>query len=83
MAVRNLVARDLMRAGRGLLGWSQSELADAAGLNVNQIKNIERGALDPRSSMLAKIEEAFRQAGVIFLDRDDNRTEGPGVRFAR
>jgi len=78
-----IISREQIRAARGLLGWSQGELANAAHLTVNQIKNIERGALDPRASMLAVIEEAFRQNGVIFLDRDDVRPGGPGVRFQR
>jgi transcriptional regulator with XRE-family HTH domain len=75
-----MITREQIRAARGLLGWSQTELATAAGLTVNQIKNIERGALDPRASMLATIEEAFRRNGVIFLDRNGG---GPGVRFQR
>jgi hypothetical protein len=56
---------------------------EGTGLKLDQIKNIERGALDPRASMMAAVEEAFRKAGVIFLDRDDVRTGGPGVRFQR
>jgi predicted transcriptional regulator len=76
-----MITRELIRAARGLLGWAQGDLAKAAGLKLDQIKNIERGSLDPRASMLAQIEEAFRQNGVIFLDRDDVRPGGPGVRW--
>ena len=78
-----MITRAQIRAARGLLGWSQSDLAEAAGLTLNQIKRIERGALDPRASMLAAIEGAFRQNNVIFLDQDDVRPGGPGVRFRK
>lgn len=79
----DMIIREQLRAARGLLNWSQRELAAAAGLTLDQVKNIESGRLDPRASMLAAIEEAFRQNGVIFLDRDDVRPGGPGVRLAR
>jgi transcriptional regulator with XRE-family HTH domain len=78
-----MITLDQIRAARALLNWSQPDLARAADLKLDQIKNIERGRLDPRSSMMAAIEEAFRQAGVIFLDRDDVRPGGPSVRFLR
>jgi transcriptional regulator with XRE-family HTH domain len=77
----HMVTREQMRAARGLLGWSQRDLAEAAGLTLAQIKNIERGALDPRASMLAAIEEAFSRANIIFLDPGDTRAGGRGVRF--
>ena len=70
-----------IRAARQLLGWKQTDLAAASGLKLIVIKNIERGALDPRVSVIAAIENAFDRAGVVFLDTGQNRGEGPGVRF--
>lgn len=70
-----------IRAARALLGWTQAELAAAAGLGVVAIKSFERGRSDPRSSTVAKMEHALDAAGVIFLDSGDNRDGGPGVRI--
>src|SRR5262249_3009226 len=70
-----------MRASRGLLGWSQRDLASHSGLPLSTIKNIERGASDPRASTLAAIEKAFIDAKIILLEPGDVRDGGQGVRF--
>jgi len=72
-----------IRAARALIGWKQSKLAEASGISEISIKNIERGATDPRSSTLAAIQSAFLKAGVIFLDPGDSRDGGHGVRMKR
>lgn len=56
-----------IRAARALLGWSQNELADRAGLSQTGIARIESGAHRPNSRTLAKIEEAFDAADIEFL----------------
>jgi len=76
-----MVTADQIRAARGLLNWSQRELAERAGLTLRQIGDIERGTMDPRASILAAIEEAFDQAGLIFLEVNDVRGGGRGVRL--
>lgn len=38
---------------------------------------------DPRSSTLAKIQQAFEKAGVVFLDPGDTRDGGEGVRLKK
>lgn len=70
-----------IRAARALLGWKQSELAAASGVSEISIKNIERGATDPRASTLNAIEAAFSQAGVIFMDPGVERSGGAGLRL--
>ena len=72
-----------IRAARALLGWSQTELATASGISVISVKNIERGATDPRSSTLAAFQAAFETAGVVFLDPGDVRSGGHGVRLTK
>ena len=52
-----------IRAARALIGWKQAELARASGISEVAIKNMERGATDPRVSTLAAIERAFDEAG--------------------
>lgn len=71
-----------IRAARGLLGWSQTDLANAAGVAVITIKNIERGSTDPKGSTLAAIEDAFERAGVLLGEPGDRRAKGRTVGFA-
>jgi transcriptional regulator with XRE-family HTH domain len=70
-----------IRAARAMLGWKQSDLAAKSGISEISVKNIERGATDPRASTLGALEKAFGDAGVIFLDPGVTRDGGAGVRF--
>lgn len=56
-----------IRAARALLDWSQSDLADRAGLSQTGIARIENGTNQPNSSTLAKIEAAFEGSDIEFL----------------
>lgn len=47
-----------------MLEVKQSDLAAAAGISLATLNNIERGVADPRSSTLASIERALKDAGV-------------------
>jgi transcriptional regulator with XRE-family HTH domain len=57
-----------IRAARALIGWGQNELADATGLSVQTIKNVEQKSHDPRSTTLNLIEMAFKDRGIIFIE---------------
>jgi predicted transcriptional regulator len=70
-----------IRAARALIGWTQADLAQASGVSEVAIKNLERGATDPRVSTINNIQAAFETAGVIFLEAGDVRDGGPGVRL--
>ena len=70
-----------IRAARGLLDWSQQELAEAAGLQRPAVNRIEKGTADPRASTLQRIEEALLAAGVETVPPIDGK--GDGVRFAK
>jgi transcriptional regulator with XRE-family HTH domain len=72
-----------IRAARALVGMTQRDLAAASGISEISIKNIERGATDPRASTLAAIQKALGQAGVVFLDHGDVRDGGLGVRLKK
>ena len=67
-----------MKAARGLLEWTQSNLADASGISLTAINSIERGAVTPRKSNLAKIQAAFEDQGIEFTNGD-----APGVRLRK
>lgn len=79
----DVISPNQMRAGRALLGWKQTDLAAASGLALIVVKNIERGATDPRVSTISRIQAAFDQAGLVFLDDGDVRDGGPGLRLKR
>lgn len=70
-----------IRAARALIGWKQTDLARASGVSEMSIKNIERGATDPRASTLNALQAALEDAGVLFLDTGYTRDGGPGVRL--
>ena len=72
-----------IRAARALLKWRQADLAEASGVSEIAIKNIERETTDPKATTLTAIQNAFHKAGVIFLDPNDVRDGGHGVRFKR
>lgn len=57
-----------IRAGRALLDWSQSDLADQAGLSQTGIARIENGTNQPNSKTLEKIMNAFDSADIEFID---------------
>ena len=76
-----MITSGQIRAARALIGWKQTDLATSSGVAEISIKNIERGATDPRASTLAAIQAAFEKAGVVFLDPGDTRDGGPGVRL--
>jgi transcriptional regulator with XRE-family HTH domain len=70
-----------IRAARGLLGWSQIELAEAASLGVATVRRLENAGQKVRGSAESvwKIQTALEKAGVQFIPADDSM--GPGVRL--
>jgi transcriptional regulator with XRE-family HTH domain len=64
------------------LGWTQVQLAQAAGVGEISVKNIEREKSDARASTLQKIQQAFEKAGVQFIPNGSpSLSGGPGVRL--
>jgi len=59
------------RAARGLLDWSQQDLADAAHVGNTTICNFEGGRSAPQRSKLEALQRAFESAGVILFEEDD------------
>jgi transcriptional regulator with XRE-family HTH domain len=68
------------RAARGLLDWSQSQLAETARVAVVTIRQFENSAAEPRRATLDVVRAALESAGVIFVDGNG---EGPGVRLRK
>lgn len=61
------------RAARGLVGWTQQELADACGLSKTAINNFEKGHSDIKADSLKAIRSAFEKADIEFLDNQGLR----------
>ena len=77
-----MISPSQFRAARAMLGWRQADLAEKAGVSPISIKNIERGATKPRASTVLAIQDAFDNADVEFIDRDQvSAVGGVGVRF--
>jgi transcriptional regulator with XRE-family HTH domain len=66
------------RAARGLLDWSQQQLADAARVGVVTVRQFEGGASQPRNATLDVLQRALESAGVEFIAENGG---GPGVRL--
>ena len=76
-----VITIEQLRAARGLLGWSQTELASRAGLSLPTVKRLEAG-FGPRVSdeARAKLQRALEAAGIDFIEDNGG---GAGVRFRK
>jgi transcriptional regulator with XRE-family HTH domain len=76
----SLITARQIRAARGLLSWSQDELARRAGISRPAVNRIEGGA-DVLAKSVRQVEAALVEAGIAFLPAGSD--EGEGVRLAR
>ncbi|MFK4720532.1 transcriptional regulator with XRE-family HTH domain [Bradyrhizobium niftali] len=78
-----MISIEQIRAARGLLGWSQTDLAEAAGRSLPTIKRLEREG-DEGPSVSDDVREAVRsaleKAGVEFIPENGG---GAGVRMKK
>jgi DNA-binding XRE family transcriptional regulator len=65
-----------LRAARGLLDWTRNELAEAAKVSPETVKNIEHGVFRPQEQTAEAIIRAFAAHDVMF-------TEDEGVKIAK
>jgi transcriptional regulator with XRE-family HTH domain len=75
-----MIASAQCRAARGLLGWSQQELARRARVGVVTVHQLEAGTSQPRPATLQVIREALEKAGVEFIDENGG---GAGARLRK
>ncbi len=76
-----MIQIEQFRAARGLLGWSQTKLAEMAGLSLPTVKRVESGLGPPVSDQAReKLRRALNDAGVDFIDENGG---GPGVRLRK
>ncbi len=73
------ISSEQSKAARALIGWSRRELAEASQVAERTLIDFERGARAPHRRTLTDLRRALEEAGVIFIDQ--NEEGGPGVRL--
>ena len=68
------------RAARGLLRWTQPDLAKASGVSDVTVRKFENEQATLQRASLQVMRQAIEAAGVIFVDENG---EGPGVRLRK
>ena len=70
-----------LRGARGLIGWSQTELAATAGLSLVTVKRYETGrGARVSTDAVERLCRALEAAGVEFIAENGG---GPGVRLRK
>jgi transcriptional regulator with XRE-family HTH domain len=70
-----------IRAARALMGLSQAEVAERAGISVPTIKRAEADhGIRVSADVMAAIRRVLERAGVIFVEENG---EGAGVRLRK
>jgi len=78
-----MVTIEQCRAARGLLGWTQQDLADACGMSKTAINNFEKGHSDIKADSLRAIRRAFEGANIEFIGDDGLRMKNEDVKILR
>jgi len=76
----SVITPEQCRAARGLLAWSQQQLANRSHVGVVTVHQLEAGISRPRRATLEVIRRALEIAGVEFIDENGG---GPGVRLSK
>jgi transcriptional regulator with XRE-family HTH domain len=69
-----------LRAARGLISWSQKDLAERSNVARSMIAGFENNKRKPSLANRNDLRRALESAGVIFVEED---CEGPGVRLRK
>ncbi len=69
-----------IRAARGMLGWTRSDLAEKSGVGFSSMQRLESASGVPGAQFktLEAIKEAFQKAGIEFIGTPES---GAGVRW--
>lgn len=72
-----------IRGARGILNWSQSDLAERTGISATSIGSIENGQSTPRENTLKAIRQAFEKSGIEFLENEGVRKRSAEITILR
>jgi DNA-binding XRE family transcriptional regulator len=61
------------RGSRGLLDWTQADLAKKVGVALRTIRDFESGKRKPLQIVRSSIKQALEEAGIEFLGEDGLR----------
>jgi transcriptional regulator with XRE-family HTH domain len=75
-----MITPEQCRAARGLLDWTQQDLAERARVGIVTVRQIEAGTTEPRIATLDVIRRALEAGGVEFLEENGG---GAGVRLKK
>ena len=78
-----MITIEQCRGARGLLGWTQQDLADASGLSKTAINNFEKGHSDIKADSLKAIRMAFETSDIEFLENTGIRKKSEHTRILR
>jgi transcriptional regulator with XRE-family HTH domain len=78
--MKTLLTPSQCRGARAMVGWSQTQLAEAAKVSRPTVVDFERGARTPYPNNLAAIRTALEAAGVEFIAENGG---GAGVRLRK
>lgn len=79
--VTRMIRSMQVRAARGLVGFSQTELSRRAGVGLATLQRLEAAGTEFRGTAqtLDRLQRTLEAAGVEFLEQSQN--SGPGVRL--
>lgn len=72
-----------IRGARGILNWSQQDLAQRTGISATSIGAIENGQTSPRESTLATIRKTFENSGIEFVGMDGIRKKHADIQVLK
>ena len=75
---KKMISSAQCRAARGLLDWSQQELAERARVGVVTVRQLDADTHQPRRSTLEVVRRCLESGGVEFIDKNGG---GGGVRL--
>ena len=70
-----------IRAARSLLGWNQSQLSEASGVNLGTVKRMEKddeGLQNTYNKNVTAVQQALEKSGIEFIPENGS---GVGVRL--
>lgn len=76
-----MISPEQVRAARGLLNWTQAELASRSGLSKAAIIKLEQAQVVPRLSSLKFLQETLEDGGIEFTEGDGVRKRGEKFDF--
>lgn len=75
-----MISPSQCRAARGLLDWSQHELAKQSRVGIVTVRQLESAKHESRRATLQVVRQALEAAGVEFIDENGG---GAGVRLRK